>query len=243
MATARRNQAALEGGNGLDDVVPAQGVVLARKRRRETRGIGRVIAQALQHLRAVAVIHAHLHRLGAKQRRQHLLLQRGDRGVGPVEGGAVGHVGQRLRVARMHLSRGAARQRTVFGKGIGLCVAAAAGLRAIARQPHVMEQMPAQLDLGTVHGVVGRHHGRAEAGRQIPDPGLRARLPAGRINGRADGRAAPAPTARNHDDQQCQRQQREPLHEGKTTGSNGHGSEWYVEWFAGWYAGWSLRYS
>ena len=157
----RRDQGALEGGNGGDDVVHAH-----RPGAAEYPGEGAPVIRPGCHpaLHGGGIRQAHFHRVG--ERPQSLLLQAPDPSV-PEQAGLEGGVPHRGRVARApppaH-ARGhcpAVRPRPPLQVMTG-----GAGHLAVPGQGLVEKQLSPQGDPGRGHGLAGRH--RRHLGQGLP---------------------------------------------------------------------------
>ncbi len=178
------DQGALEARDRLHDVAEGDRALLAREGGGELRPVAGVAAQAGEDGGLVAIGDPHLDRPLAEQGHLHLPLERHERRVGPGQGGVVDDVRQGQGAARMGLAGRSDRLRPSVGERLVLVVAAAARLRAVARQAGVVEEEAAEVDLLRAHGVARRHLGRGEPGRQLPRPGGRRRPRGLRLGGR-----------------------------------------------------------
>ena len=151
---------------------PVNGYGYPRKRCCKLRGIHWLGTQTLQHLSPVVVVHAHLYRVFTKQRHLHLLFQRYQRGIGPSQGGVVGHISQPLRTARVQYAGRTQPLRPPIGKCLVLLVATSTRLGAIARQTPVIKKMATQIHLGLAHRIALWHLGYRKMRWQHPLPAL-----------------------------------------------------------------------
>ena len=184
IAAVRRDHGALEGADGLEDVLPGQRIGLGvRKRLSKTRRIIHVLGtgQALQHLLHGTVVHAHLDGFGTEHGVRDLGFQRHQHRIGPGLCGMPGHVAQPHGIAGMLHVGDAARTVLAVGKGTRLFVTRGTRHGAITREAPLMEQVAPQRHLGSIHGVVSRHTGCGHVRRKLPLPGV----------GRAVGRIGP----------------------------------------------------
>ena len=176
VATVGRDHRALEGADGLEDVLPGQRVALGIGKR--LLKAGRIIhilgtGQALQHLLNGTVVHAHLHGFGTKHRVRDLGLQRHQHRIGPRLCGMPGHVAQPHGIAGMLHIGDATRTVLAVGKGTRLFMTRGTRHGAVTREAPLMEQVAPQRHLGGIHGVVRRHAGGWHVRRKLPFPGVR----------------------------------------------------------------------
>ena len=176
IAAVGRDHRALEGADGLEDVLPGQRVALGiGKRLPKACWIIHILGtgQALQHLLHGTVIHAHLHGLGTEHGVRNLGFQRHQHRIGPGLCGMPGHVAQPHGIAGMLHVGDTARTVLAVGKGTRLFVTRGTRHGSVTREAPLMEQVAPQRHLGSIHGVVSRHARCRHVRRKLPFPGVR----------------------------------------------------------------------
>jgi hypothetical protein len=162
-----RQKRSLERRDGLPDVLQVYGRSLARKGFGEELGIEGNGTEAPDDLLFPA-FQVHLPGCHSEERHQHLVLEAPLSGVDPRQRRCIGHVGETHGASRVQLSRRPESSRARIREGAPLLVAGRAGLRAVTREPRVVEEPPAERDFLRRDGVVPWNARRWKPRRQPP---------------------------------------------------------------------------
>lgn len=96
-----------------------------------------------------------------------LVFEAGDGGVGPVEDGEPGYIGEGHDTTGVGLAGDADGDGELVGEAVALDVTCGAGAFAVDRHAEVVEEVTAEFDLGGRHGVVGGDYRGWEAWREM----------------------------------------------------------------------------
>ena len=141
------DERAFKGGEGFADVDEGVGTAITWKGFVKELFVGRVGSDGLKEF-VVLGMQAKLDGVVVEERRDGLIFELGDGGIGPVEDSEPGYVGQRHDAACVELAGDSHGYRELVGKTVFLDVAGGARALAIDRHAQVVEEMAAQLDFG-----------------------------------------------------------------------------------------------